>query len=172
MRKLWVAYVLWCGTFLGLAGMHRYYLGRVGTGVLYTLSWGLFGVGTIVDFFRMQRLVDEANLRERYRGALDYGPADFSGWRRPVEGGTAIPLPRKKETPERVILKLARQNNGIATPAEVALEGELSLESAKKFLDQLAAKGFAELRVRKSGGLVYVFPDLMSDPGAAGLDEL
>lgn len=170
VRKLWVAYALWSCSFLGLAGLHRYYLGKFGSGGLYTFTWGLAGIGTIIDFFRMQRLVDEANLRERYRGALEYGSGDFAGWRRPVEGG--IQLPKKKETPERVILRLAKKNNGIATPADVALEGDLSLGDAKKYLDQLTSKGFAELRVRRNGGLVYAFPDLMSDPSAAGLEEI
>ena len=37
--------------FLGYLGAHKFYEGRVGAGILYLLTVGLFGIGCIVDFF-------------------------------------------------------------------------------------------------------------------------
>lgn len=35
--------------FLGILGIHRFYVGKVGTGILYLFTYGLFGIGWIVD---------------------------------------------------------------------------------------------------------------------------
>ena len=35
--------------FIGLSGLHRLYTGKIGTGLLYLFTGGLFGIGTIRD---------------------------------------------------------------------------------------------------------------------------
>ena len=47
-EKSWIATLLLC-IFLGGFGVHRFYVGKVGTGILYLLTVGLFGIGVIVD---------------------------------------------------------------------------------------------------------------------------
>lgn len=37
--------------FLGVLGVHRYYVGKIGTGVIWTLTAGFFGIGWIVGIF-------------------------------------------------------------------------------------------------------------------------
>jgi len=39
--------------FVGYIGVHRFYLGKVGTGVLWFFTGGLFGIGVIVDFLTL-----------------------------------------------------------------------------------------------------------------------
>lgn len=37
--------------FLGYVGAHRFYAGKVGTGILFFLSLGFFGIGWFIDVF-------------------------------------------------------------------------------------------------------------------------
>ena len=39
--------------FVGGLGIHRFYVGKIGTGILYTLTLGLFGIGYLVDFIKI-----------------------------------------------------------------------------------------------------------------------
>lgn len=50
--KDWLTTFLLC-FFCGGLGVHRYYVGMIGTGILYTLTAGLFGIGYLVDFIKI-----------------------------------------------------------------------------------------------------------------------
>jgi TM2 domain-containing membrane protein YozV len=48
-------------TFLGFFGVHRFYLGKWLSGILYLLTAGLFGVGYLYDYWTLNRQVSELN---------------------------------------------------------------------------------------------------------------
>ncbi|SFB12766.1 MULTISPECIES: TM2 domain-containing protein [unclassified Bacillus (in: firmicutes)] len=56
------AYLLMLFSLIGFAGIQRFYLGKIGTGILYLLTWGLFGFGLIYDLFTLPNQVRMANL--------------------------------------------------------------------------------------------------------------
>lgn len=56
-----VAWIL--QTFLGVFGIHRFYQGKIGTGLIWLLTGGLFLVGWLYDFCTLNAQVDELNRR-------------------------------------------------------------------------------------------------------------
>lgn len=50
-KDVGIAYVLWL--LLGILGGHQFYLGKTGRGVLYLLTFGVLGIGVIVDLFTL-----------------------------------------------------------------------------------------------------------------------
>ncbi len=39
--------------FFGLAGIHRFYSGKIISGLFYLFTWGFFGLGTIIDIVKL-----------------------------------------------------------------------------------------------------------------------
>lgn len=49
MKNKWAAFFL-C-LFLGFFGAHKFYEGKVGMGILYLFTLGIFGIGWVIDIF-------------------------------------------------------------------------------------------------------------------------
>ena len=50
-KNKWVAFLL-C-LFLGGIGAHKFYEGKIGMGILYLFTMGLFGIGWVIDLIRL-----------------------------------------------------------------------------------------------------------------------
>lgn len=48
-------------TFLGIFGVHRFYMGKFITGIIYLLSGGLFAIGIIYDYWSLNEQIDALN---------------------------------------------------------------------------------------------------------------
>lgn len=87
-RSLALSYGLWCLCLVGICGIHRVYNRKPFTGFLWLFTFGLFGLGQLVDLFLIPEMVNGANRQ------LNLPPAP-----------SAMPLPI-----DRQLLRLARQS--------------------------------------------------------------
>ena len=163
MFSLGIAYLLWALGGFGTLGLHRFYLRKPGTGILWLLTGGVLWIGAVVDLFRLPQLVDEANVLARHRAQLD-AP-------RPA---TYAPSPQPQESLEQAILRVAKENGGLVSPGAVATSGDWTLDDTKSYLDEMVDKGHAELRPTRSGtpSVVYVIPDFLTDNTRGQIEDL
>lgn len=50
-------------TFLGFLGAHRFYMGKILSGVIYLLTGGLFLVGIVYDFWTLNEQIADINRK-------------------------------------------------------------------------------------------------------------
>ncbi len=59
-KRIW-ALVLAGGAFVGVHGLQRFYVGKIGTGILWLVTLGLFGLGQLIDAI----LIITGNFRDK-----------------------------------------------------------------------------------------------------------
>jgi TM2 domain-containing membrane protein YozV len=50
--------------FFGIAGIQRFVLGETGMGILYLLTVGFCGIGTIIDLVNLDKMVSKYNQKQ------------------------------------------------------------------------------------------------------------
>jgi len=89
-RSVALSYGLWCLSLVGLCGIHRLYNRKPFTGVLWLVTFGLCGIGQLVDLLFIPGLVEASNRQL---------------------GSAGSPLARVSATPiDRQLLRLARSS--------------------------------------------------------------
>lgn len=168
MYRTSVGYALWCLFIVGLGGVHRIYLGKYGTGILWLLTWGLLGIGQFIDLFRMRALVRDANVRDGYLPHPRFAEALASGRRhgnRPSEGSradAAIPSPAsRREQKMRHLLEAAEERGGAISVTEGVSATGMSFEEVEELLTDMLSSGYVDVDNHPDTGVVlYRFTEL------------
>jgi hypothetical protein len=158
------AYALWCLFFVGLAGLHRIYMGKYGTGILWLLTFGLFGIGQFIDLFRMKSLVMDSNVREGYlphpRWAHLAAPAAPRA-AMPSPATSAAPAePSEPESSRRMrrLLSAAREHGGRLTVTEGVEATGLPFPEIEETLRDMVASGYVDVdNAPDTGVVIYRF---------------
>ena len=155
MKDKTIAYMLWAASFVGICGLQRLYVGKVGTGLLYLFTFGLVGIGQLVDLFLIPGMVQDANNRALLAGIT---PGLLA-----AGGAAALPgkrLPRTTEEMQVALVQAAEKHGGRLTIAEAVAETGRGFSEVKKQLDEMAVNGFVDLDSDDEGRTFYRFPGL------------
>ncbi|MEL7500114.1 MAG: TM2 domain-containing protein [Planctomycetota bacterium] len=71
-----IGYLFW---LIGFMGAHRFYYGKPLTGILWLFTFGLFGIGWVIDLFLIPTMNEEANQRF-LPGPVDYNVSWLLFW--------------------------------------------------------------------------------------------
>jgi hypothetical protein len=149
MHSKGVAYLLWLGWPLGLAGLHRFYLGKPISGFFYLITWGFLGIGQIIDLFRLPRLVREENLKLLREEAV-------------LGGAGALPALAGPNV-RQVLLQAAAKNDGKLSITQAVMATGQDFSEVQIVLDQMVKSGYVGMdNDPTTGHMVYYFPQLSS----------
>ena len=127
-----IAYILWLLGFAGVCGLHRLYVGKLGSGLLYLFTFGFFGIGQLIDLFLTSDMVDE--------------------WNRNL--ATSLPHSTSQlPSLQQRILEACR--NGEVSIGQICLGVSSEVSSVKEELHKLEAEGVLLASVDRDGVIRY-----------------
>ena len=153
MKDKTIAYLLWCGCFVGVCGLHRIYNGKYGTGFLWLFTLGLCGIGQFIDLFTIPGMVDDTNNRLLVQAM---GAQALPGG----APGVLRRLPRTTEEFQVALVQAASGHRGRLTVAEAVAATGRGFKEVEKQLLEMARSGYIEADSDDAGQEFYVFPGL------------
>ena len=150
------ALATWLAWIFGFGGIHRIYLGKPITGILYLFTWGLFGVGQVIDLLTMGSMVDEAN-RKQLGGRVPRQLTTGGGFRPmvPAPSGTPAEMARLK------LLQAAKAHGNQLSVTQGVMATGKTFKEVEDMLDEMAKSGYVGIgNDDNTGAVVYTFGQL------------
>lgn len=155
--RIWMSYLLWLLGFAGLAGLHRLYNGKIGTGLLWLCTGGLLGVGQVIDLFLVPDMAEEQKIRLLARAGSPYGTST-----RPIVTQTVAAQAMATQQQGMVkLLKAARHHRGELSVTQAVLATEMGFAEVETLLREMVKLGYVSVENHpQTGVVVYHFLEL------------
>lgn len=155
-NRLANSYILCAAWFLGLGGFQRLYNGKIGTGLLWLCTFGLFGIGQFVDLFMIPSMVEEHDLKLRAKHGLSPHGVPLS---RPTITAT-VSHPAYDKLMVK-LLKAARDKGGKISVTQAVLDTGASFAEVEAVLKQMVKTGYVRVDNHPATGtVIYDFLEL------------
>lgn len=156
-RDAGTSYLFWALGFLGLCGMHRFYLDKPASGILYLLTGGLCMVGQVLDVFLIPSMVREKNLELAAIAVQTYLPSGRGQFLPAPRDPGARPLSHE-ERMQVQLSRLAAQRGGRLTVTDGVVHTGRPPKEIQDVLEQMAKDGIIDMDLDyETGAMVYTF---------------
>ncbi|MEB3339445.1 NINE protein [Okeania sp.] len=151
-RNTGMAYLLWCSSFFGICGLHRFYSGKYFTGTIWLGTLGLLGIGQFFDLFFIPGMVEEKNLK-MLKKRLDSG--DIFNYL-PQEQIERILEKNPPKSDTQIILELAKKHPEGISIADCIIATNKTVPEVKELLKSLYLQGLVEMENHpETGAVIY-----------------
>ena len=148
-----VAYILWAFGLMGFCGVHRFYSGKITSGLVYFLTFGFFGVGQFVDLFLIPGMTRERNMRLMYQATIEAR-----------NNSPQITLVKEEVEPTidpmLILLRAAADNNNALSIGQAMLATELPIDEVEGLLNKALKQGLAHIDNDDETGAVRYYFDV------------
>ena len=166
------AYILWLFCVFGICGLHRLYLGKVFSGLLYLFTFGLFGFWQFIDILLIPGMAKERNLylwrkstsqklshlTEVREKAAKPQKVIFLNERRVKDNLSVAERPKSFQDPILKLLKVAASHNNVLSLGQAVISMELPVEEVEKLLKKALKQNLAYVyNDDKTGAVRYRF---------------
>ena len=159
-----MAYVLLFVGLTGICGLQRFYVGKVGSGLLYLFTIGFFGVGQFVDLFLVPEMVESYNRKRGYslpgqyiapsaqqQVVVNIGEHVSSAIAGLSSGQQAKEV--QSQTLDQKILQ--RCHDESASIGQICLAAGVDSKEVKAAVDKLTAEGLLHADIDQAGVIRY-----------------
>ena len=159
-KRSWIAYLLWFLCVLGVCGAHRFYVGEIGWGVVYLLTFGFCGIGQFIDLFtipgmvRRRNLVDRALSEDLKNDAIRNATMVISG----IRTANDVNMDQSNESNmEKTILDLLEDGKQLSI-GRITAKSDLPYTEVRKKLKELVTNGVLKEAITEEGTAKYYLP--------------
>ncbi|MGF1498062.1 MAG: TM2 domain-containing protein [Elainellaceae cyanobacterium] len=178
MNNVSTSYLLWFCCLFGFAGLHRLYNGKIFTGLLWFCTWGLFGIGQLVDLLLIPSMVEDHNARAMLRRGMIPQNVLLYPQTSPPGGMSLSPVGKddnsslsRQKGPEttasqeddlmRKLLKAAAKRGGKLTVTQGVMDTGHGFTEVETTLREMVKTGYiAAVNDPETGVVVYDFMEL------------
>jgi len=164
-KKKSVAYgLLLVAGFTGICGLQRFYVGKVGSGLLYLFTIGFLGVGQFIDLFLLAEMVDDYNRKKGYLlpgqfiapSAQQQVVVNIGEHVSSAIAGLGAGQQMKEAVPKTLDQKiLQRCHDESASIGQICLAAGVDAKEVKEAVDRLTAEGLLHADIDDAGVIRY-----------------